>query len=138
MWNWRIKRLACLKNCWTELTDLPVDSDDTKRNQWHLLFPSNCYSTFKFTIVHVYQLTYRLCLCQYNYISAVYLFSSEHLRLGPFFGHTLKSRTLLVYYVILISVYLCKMVSRFKKSIDGLTLIKINGFLNIALKMCSH
>lgn len=96
-------------------------------NDISYFIPSNCYSTFKFTIVYVYQLTYRLCLCQYNYITAVYLFSSEHLRLWPFFFWTclkIKDITILVYFVILISVYLCKMVSRFKKSIDGLTLIK--------------
>lgn len=63
--------------------------------------------TFKFSIVHVYQLTHRLCLCQYNYItavccSAVNIHASGHLF---FWTINLKSRTLTIYFVILIFVY---------------------------------
>lgn len=59
--------------------------------------------------------------------------------LGYFFGYVLKLRILFVYFVILIFVYFCKMVLRFKKLIDGFILIKKkNGFLNIVLKMCLY
>lgn len=65
--------------------------------------------TLKFSIVHVYQLTHRLCLCQYNYItavccSAVNIHASGHLSFF-FLDSNLKSRTLTVYFVILIFVY---------------------------------